>query len=180
VNEERLMFGRGQRRGQATVVAREVDTDMHRYGVNAEVASDRYHDGYTYVADVQPDDGEAPFRATFRERFSHTDEFHEPAVGEQLAVTIDKKGAVQFDRSVLREMASKTTSDQRSRLDAIASAPAGTPVDIAAPEPSDAQRAEFRASRIRPALQRARAAGDAAEITRLEEMLAAAEAEAQG
>jgi Short C-terminal domain len=157
------MFGRDKEHGQATVVAREVD----------DAASDRYHNGWTYVADVQPDSGAPAFRATFRARFSHTEEFHEPVVGEQIRVTFDKDQQVEFDPEVLREMAKAKKADRKEQFAAIAGAAPGSAVD---PASADVQAAQYRAMRIRAAIDRAKEAGNDAEIERLTAMLARVEA----
>lgn len=167
------MFGRGDQRGTATVVVREVDIAVRRYGAGVGPASDQYNNGWTYVADVQPENGDAAFRATFRERFSNTQEFHEPSVGEQIPVTIDKHQKVEFDRRALRDMAKAKKAARKEKFAAIASAAPGSQVDAASPEAKDA---EFRAIRLRVNIDRAKAAGDEAEIDRLTALLARLEA----
>lgn len=149
---------------------------MHRYGVNLEAASDWYHNGYVYIADVQPDGGGEPFRATFRERFSHTGEFHEPGIGEQVRVKFDKDRQVEFDRSVLREMATASKTAEQDRFSATAGAAPGTPVASHAQSSPDDAAATYRAMRIRAAITQAEQAGNAAEVERLQGMLAKVEA----
>jgi hypothetical protein len=77
------MFGRDWSFGQATIVSRQ-ESGIRRENMGAGPAT------YSYVADIQPEDGSAPFRASFDQR-SQGLRYQYPEAGEQIRVKFDGK-----------------------------------------------------------------------------------------
>ncbi|HEY0279706.1 MAG TPA: hypothetical protein VGC32_15695 [Solirubrobacterales bacterium] len=124
-----------------------------------------YRNIWDYIADVEPEEGGEPFRATFTELFEGF-QGRQPDVGEKAPVTFDKKREVKFDRSALREEWKAVEDAQKSGFKALAEAPPGTPAPGGA--------GDF--STTMAAIAAARAAGDLDEVKRLKAEFAAARA----
>src|SRR5437763_8094976 len=121
------MLGFGWEDGSATIVARQTHEGMY----HGQGPTGLYHQTYDYVADVQPDGGGLPFRATFTELFTGDLE-HRPRVGETVRVKLRAKDQkVKLDRDSLRQEAKASKDAARSEFDAVASAAPGSaaPVD---------------------------------------------------
>jgi hypothetical protein len=120
------MFKIGWKQGGATVVARETHEGQYRRGINSYAPTGLYHHVYDYVADVEPDDGSPPFRATFVELFQ-SDTEHRPMVGETARVKYNPKNQeTAFDRDSLWKEAKAEKQADRAEFDSIAEAPVGT------------------------------------------------------
>lgn len=151
------MLGRHWEYGQATIVARLLVTE----------GTYRYHTAYEYAADVQPDSGAPPFRASFKESF-YTGEYHEPDVGERARVKFrGKDPEVEFDRSELKAVLDAEAGARREQFDATAHGAPGSTAPPAA-GPGDQPAAPLDESReILAAILRAKQADDLAEVERL-------------
>jgi hypothetical protein len=91
--------------GQARIVARQ----RHKWTPGAV---NKYATKYDYVADVVPDSGLAPFRATFTSTFGSDEIFMAPSIGSQTRVRFKAGGEdVQLDGKFL-------VSQERARKDA--------------------------------------------------------------
>jgi hypothetical protein len=167
--EEMTMFGKGSERGTAVIVARQTHEGMYRSGINMYAPTGLYHHVYDYVADVEPDGGGSPFRATFVEMFQSDTEYR-PTIGDRAQVKI-KGQDVSFDRKVLYEMAKSAKSGHKSSFDAIANAAPGTPASAPVANPA----ADLTASAqrlLRLSISRAEKKGDTDAVARLTAELA--------
>jgi hypothetical protein len=89
------MFGGDWETADATIVTRRLVGQGH---VGNEGARALWQE-YEYIADVRPDSGAAPFRATLNEPRNGM-WFHTPAVGQRVRVKFHAKDQkVKFDRS---------------------------------------------------------------------------------
>src|ERR1700742_3057070 len=91
----RSMFGKSEN-GQATIVARQMHEGLYKMKASTGI----YRNIWDYIADVVPEGGGEPSRATFTEIFEVFDG-RQPDVGEQAPVTFNKKHEVKFERSAL-------------------------------------------------------------------------------
>jgi hypothetical protein len=172
----------------------------HRQHATARVIARQRHQGnvftqegivkYDYVVDVTPEDGNAPFRATFRTAFA-TDEFMlAPAVGDDVPVTFREGGKhVEFDMGVLKQRDKDARSAARDEFARTAAAPPGTPPPAPSGPAFAAEAAEFRRDAdalgersdglvdTLAALLKAKQSGDQAEVERLKAEIAAQQTE---
>jgi hypothetical protein len=143
-----VVFGKSEK-GQATIVARQIHEGLYKMKGHTGI----YRNIYDYIADVVPDDGSGPFRATFTEIFEGF-EGRQPEVGELTPVKFDKKKKVEFDRSALHEEWKEAAGKRKSGFQALAEAP-----------PETDSSPDF--SKTMAAIAAARAAGDLDEVARL-------------
>ena len=116
------MFKSGWRNGQARIVAREFHQGQVRSGINV-YANTEYETVFDYVADVEPDSGGSPFRATFTELFKSNLE-RQPAIGDLVRVKFDPKSQdVRFDHKALWEDAQAANAASKKRLQTTAEGP---------------------------------------------------------
>jgi hypothetical protein len=155
------MFGESEK-GEATIVARQVHEGLYKLKGHTGI----YRNIWDYIADIVPDGGGEPFRATFTEIFEGF-EGRQPEVGEKAPVTFDKKREVKLDRSALHEEWEVAEDAQKSGFQALADAPPGT-----APTPG---AGDF--STTMAAIAAARERGDLDEVKRLKAEFAAARAQ---
>jgi hypothetical protein len=158
--EAAAMFGKSES-GQATIVARQ----MHEGLYKMKAATGVYRNIWDYIADVVPDNGGEPFRATFTEIFEGF-QGRQPAAGEQAPVTFNKKREVKLDRKALHEEWEAAEAARKSGFEAIAEAPPGTPA-----APAGRPGTDFAATMA--AIAAARKAGDLREVERLKAEFAA-------
>ncbi len=151
------MFGKSES-GEATIVARQPHEGLYHMKGHTGI----YRNIWDYIADVQPDGGGEPFRATFTELFEGF-QGRQPEVGQQARVTFNKKHEVKLDRAALREEFESSEDARKEGFAAIADAPAGTPAASGEPD--------FSATMA--AIAAARAAGDLEEVERLKAEFAA-------
>jgi hypothetical protein len=156
------MFGKSEK-GEATIVARQIHEGLYKMKGHTGI----YRNIWDYIADVIPDSGEEPFRATFTEIFEGF-QGRQPDVGEKAPVTFDKKREVKLDRSVLHEEWKAAEEARKTGFQSLAEAPPGT---AAAPGAAG----DFSATMA--AIAAARAAGDLDEVKRLKAEFAAARAQ---
>jgi hypothetical protein len=166
------MFGSGSQAGRATIVVRETHDGVYRKGINFYNSADLHHTVYDYIADVAPDEGGVPFRASFTELFVSADEYH-PVVGDDAIVTISKDNDVAFDRKALQEKAQAAKAEHKDSLRAIADASPGDPVPRIAPaaRPSPSSPAELDQVHAMSELLAAKRRGDTAEVARLKAVI---------
>jgi hypothetical protein len=155
------MFGKSEK-GEATIVARQMHEGLYKLKNHTGI----YRNIWDYIADVAPDDGGEPFRATFTEIFEGF-QGRQPEVGEKAPVIFDKKREVKLDRSALHEDWKAAEQAKKSGFAALADAPPGTAPTQGA--------GDF--STTMAAIAAARAAGDLDEVKRLKAEFAAARAE---
>ena len=163
------MLGRHWEYGNARVVDRQVvRTGKH----GSWSSTDRYHTAYEYIADVEPDSGAPPFRATFKERF-YKGKYHEPQVGEHARVKFQPKDQeVEFDRSALQAPdETPAARARREQFEATARAAPGTPA-AGVPTRRETPAAPLESREILAAVIRAKQAGDIAEVERLKAQMA--------
>jgi hypothetical protein len=153
------MFGKAES-GEATIVARQMHEGLYKMGGNT-----LRRNIWDYIADVVPDDGGEPFRATFTEAFEGF-QGRQPAAGEQAPVTFNKKKDVKLDRKALHEEWKAAEAAQKSGFEAIAEAAPGTPA-----APAGKAGTDFTATMA--AIAAARKAGDLREVERLKAEFAA-------
>jgi Short C-terminal domain len=167
------MFGHKWEPGRATIVAvKEVKTIGNDYRTGTKLQ------GFEYVADVQPDSGSSPFRIVMGDPFDET-HWDTPRVGEVLAVKCDpQRQKAKFDTSGLKsrdEASARAAVDEQAAQFAAAlhQPPGSTAVSPLAQPQSALPDGSRAAARLLPlsdtiaAIQRARAAGDLAEVARI-------------
>jgi hypothetical protein len=112
----RPMFGKSEK-GEATIVARQVHEGLYKTKGSTGI----YRNIWDYIADVVPEGGGEPFRATFTE-FFESFQGRQLDVGEKAPVTFDKKREVKFDRSALHEERKVSKGDFSMTMAAISAA----------------------------------------------------------
>jgi hypothetical protein len=156
------MFGKAEK-GEATIVARQVHEGLYKLKGHTGI----YRNIWDYIADVVPDTGGEPFRATFTEIFEGF-QGRQPDVGEKAPVTFDKKREVKLDRSALHEEWKAAEEARKSGFESLAEAPPGTTATPGAAGDFSATMAAIAAARER---------GDLDEVKRLKVEFAAARAQ---
>lgn len=135
------MFGRDWERADATIITRRLVGQGHT-GEGGVLSWQEYE----YIADVRPDSGAAPFRATLSEPRNGI-RFHTPDVGQLVRVKFNAKDQkVKFDHSdpgVFGDPTHRTadkqavagahSQEENERFQAIANAAPGTPARPAGP-----------------------------------------------
>ncbi len=161
-------------------------------GDQMDHAIEVYFQSFAYIADIQPDSGALPFRATLKEPFNAA-HFHSPNIGQLVRVKF-KDGKVKFDKSDpevfytgssrhrIRDMttvAEANSPEAMARWNAIASAAPGTPLPAAQAGPLPGPPADISTmvgrisadagelADIAVRMRRARESGNADEANRL-------------
>lgn len=157
------MFRRVWQNGTATIVGQRPHEGLYHMKGHTGI----YRNIWDYVADVTPDDGTDPFRASFTELFEGFDG-RQPSVGEQAPVRYDKDRKVELDRKALEAEYRESHDAKQDAFAALAAAAPGTAPDAAPTAGAEAMPLPGSGGLDTvAAIKRARAAGDLAEVDRL-------------
>jgi hypothetical protein len=175
------MFGRGWEAGQATIVAlKEVWSAGHDASTDGGGPKLKT---YEFLADVQPAAGRAMFRTVMHEPFDER-VWVRPSVGDVVAVKCNPgREKAKFDmsgataaRKAQKEEENRERAAQAAQFDAMVDAAPGTPPPSPAPSPvggPSGLQTTHRIGELMHEVARAREAGEADEVRRIQDQIAA-------